>query len=326
MSKPKVYVTRLIPEVGLAKIKEHCNAEVWQGDTPPPRAVLLEKVKGIDGFLPLLTDPIDAEMMDAAGTQLKVISNYAVGYDNIDVNAATARGIMVCNTPGVLTDTTADFAFTLLMTAARRVVEAMEHVRAGKWKTWGPRTLLGQDITGATLGIIGMGRIGRGMAKRAQGFDMRVLYYDCNRVPDGVDTYDATCADLDTIFAEADFISVHVPLTSETEHMINRAALRKMKKTAVLINTARGPVVDPDALYDALNEGDIAYAALDVTEPEPLPADYKLLTLPNIIIAPHIASASVATRDKMAMIAAENLLAGLRRERPPHIVNPEVLD
>ncbi len=325
MVKPKVYVTRIIPQAGLEMVREFCEAEIWEGETPPPRQVLVEKVKGVDGLLSLLTDPIDAEVMDAAGAQLKVIANYAVGYDNVDVEAATARGIIVTNTPGVLTDTTADFAFTLLMAAARRVVEGMDYVRAGKWHTWGPTLLLGQDIHHATLGLIGMGRIGRGMARRAQGFDMHILYHDPYCSPEEVEALGARSVELDTLLAESDFVSVHVPLTPETHLMLSAEQFKMMKPSAILINSARGPIVDPDALYAALKNGEIAYAALDVTEPEPLPADHKLLTLPNIIVCPHIASASVATRTKMATMAAENLIAGLRGEMPPNPVNPEVL-
>ncbi|MCR4406207.1 MAG: D-glycerate dehydrogenase [Anaerolineae bacterium] len=325
MVKPKVYVTRMIPQAGLDMVRTFCETDVWEEETPPPREVLLQKVQGIDGLLALLTDTIDAALMDAAGPQLRVISNYAVGYDNVDVAAATVRGILVTNTPGVLTDTTADFAFTLLMAAARRVVEGMDYIRAGKWLTWGPTLLLGQDIHHATLGIIGMGRIGSGMARRAQGFEMRVLYYDPYCRKEKGEEVGAECVDLDTLLAESDFVSVHVPLTPETYHMLGAEQFRKMKPSAILINTARGPIVDSDALYEALKNGEIAYAALDVTEPEPLPADHKLLTLPNIIICPHIASASVITRTKMATMAAENLIAGLKGEMPPYPVNPEVL-
>ena len=325
MGKPRVYVTRIIPQAGLEMVREFCEAEIWEEETPPPRQVLLEKVKGVDGLLSLLTDPIDAVVMDAAGPQLKVISNYAVGYDNIDVAAATARGIIITNTPGVLTDTTADFAFTLLMAAARRVVEGMNYVRAGKWRTWGPILLLGRDVHHATLGLIGLGRIGRGMARRAQGFEMSVLYYDPYCPPEEGEALGARSIELDTLLAESDFVSVHVPLTPETHHMLGAEQFKMMKPSAILINTARGPIVDPDALYEALKSGEIAYAALDVTEPEPLPADHRLLTLPNIIICPHIASASIATRTKMATMAAEDLIAGLKGEMPAHPVNPEAL-
>ncbi len=326
MPRPKVFVTRLIPEVGLEMLAGVCQADVWQEELPPEPSVLLERVRDVEGILSLLTDKIDASVLDAAGPKLKVISNYAVGFDNVDTAEATRRRIPVGNTPGVLTDTTADFAFALLMAAARRVVEGDKFTRAGRWKTWGPRLLLGQDITGATLGIIGLGRIGAGMAKRAQGFDMRVLYYNPDCLDD--DPYSgevsAECVDLDTLYAEADFVSIHTPLAEATHHLINAEAFRKMKPTAILINTARGPVVDPDALYHALARGQIAGAALDVTEPEPIPLDSPLLKLENVIIAPHIGSASVATRDKMATMAAANLIAGIKGERLPHCVNPEV--
>ena len=326
MKKPKVFVTRIIPEEGLKKIIEACDAEVWQDELPPPREVLLEKVKGIEGLLSLLTDKVDDELLDAAGPQLKVVSNYAVGYDNIDVEACTRRGIPVGNTPGVLTDTTADFAFTLLMAAARRVVEGHEYVRAGKWETWGPMLLLGYDVHGATLGIIGYGRIGRGVARRAQGFNMRVLYYDAYPCTDEEAKKWAEPAEFDEVLRQADFITLHTPLTKDTYHLISDREFKLMKKTAILINTSRGPVVDPKALYRALKDGEIAYAALDVTEPEPIPMDDPLLTLDNCLIVPHIASASHATRGKMAEMAAANLLAGLRGERLPTCVNPEVYD
>ncbi len=323
MSKPRVYVTRLIPDEGLQAILAACDAEVWEGELPPPREVLLEKVKGKQGLLSLLTDKVDAELMDAAGG-LRVISNYAVGFDNIDVKAATARGIPVGNTPGVLTETTADLAFALLMAVARRVVEGVDYVRAGRWKTWGPRLLLGQDIHGATLGLIGFGRIGQAMARRARGFNMRVLYHDRARMVEAETALGATFVDLDTLLRESDFVSLHTDLNPTTRHLIDAAALAKMKPTAILINSARGPIVDPVALADALRRGVIAGAGLDVTEPEPIPLDDPLLQLPNCVIVPHIASASVATRGLMARMAADNLLAGLRGERLPNCVNPEV--
>ncbi len=325
MGKPKVFVTRVIPEGGLELVCQACDADVWAGELPPPREILLEKVKGVDGLLCLLTDPVDAELLDAAGPGLKVVSNFAVGYDNVDVAAATVRGIPVGNTPGVLTETTADMAFALLMAAARRVVEGADYVRADKWHTWGPTLLLGHDVHRATLGIVGMGRIGQAVARRACGFDMRIIYFDpycdAGKAP-FVDV--AVRCSLDQLLREADFVSLHVPLTEDTHHLIGEHALAKMKRTAVLINTSRGPVVDTGALYDALAAGQIAYAALDVTEPEPLPADHQLLSLPNCLVVPHIASASHATRTRMAIMAAENLLAGLRSERLPNCVNPEV--
>ncbi|GAB4504921.1 MAG: D-glycerate dehydrogenase [Anaerolineales bacterium] len=323
MSKARVFVTRIIRDKGLDLVKEACQAEVWPEELPPSREVLLERVRGVDGLLCLLTDRIDAEVMDAAGPRLKVISNHAVGFDNIDVAAATARGIPVGNTPGILTDATADMAFALMMAAGRRVVEAEKFLRAGQWKTWSPSLLLGVDFAGATLGIVGFGRIGQAVAKRATGFDMRIRYYDpgASASPPGLP---AVSTDLDTLLAESDFVSIHVPLTPETRHLVNAAFLAKMKPTAVLVNTARGGVLDQEALYQALKQRRIFAAALDVTDPEPLPLDSPLLELDNCIIMPHIASASVKTRDNMALLAAQNLLAGLRGERLPHCVNPEV--
>jgi len=323
MSKPRVFVSRIIPDPGLKRVKDFCDADVWQEELPPSREVLMEKVRGVDGLLCLLTDKIDAAVMDAAGPQLKVISNHAVGFDNIVVADATARRIPVGNTPGILTDATADFAFTLLMASARRLVEAERYVKAGKWKTWGPSILLGADFVGATLGLIGFGRIGKAVAKRAAGFDMRILFYDPTMPPDpGLKAEKVD--DLDTLLRESDFVSVHTPLTAETRHLINTSTLAKMKPSAVLVNTSRGPVVDHQALYEALKDHRIFAAALDVTDPEPLPTDSPLLTLDNLIIAPHIASASKHTRDLMSTLAAENLIAGLKGEQLPHCVNPEV--
>jgi glyoxylate reductase len=321
--KPKVFISRILPQQALDMIMPVCDAEVWQEELPPPRDLLLSKARNVAGLLTLLTDKVDAPLMDAA-PQLKVISNCAVGFDNIDIPAATQRGIAVGNTPGVLTETTADFAFTLLMAAARRVAEGDRYTRAGKWKTWGLTVLLGQDIYGATLGLVGLGRIGAAMAKRATGFDMRVLYFDPFRRPDLEQQLGITYAGLDTVVRQADFVSIHTPLTPETKHLVNADFLRKMKKTAILINTSRGPVVDQAALYAALRDGVIGGAALDVTDPEPIAMNDPLLTLENCIVAPHIASASIVTRTKMATMAAENLLAGLRGEPLPTPVNPEV--
>lgn len=325
MGKAKVFVTRRMPEEALATIRAATNMELWEDELPPPHAVLLEKVRNIDGLLSLLTDKIDANLMDS-NPRLKVISNFAVGYDNVDIPAATARGIPVGNTPGVLTDTTADLAFALLMAAGRRIQESIDYVRAGKWKTWGPLLLMGQDIHGVTLGIIGFGRIGQGMAARSTGFGMRVLYYDVYRRRDLESSMGVTYADLDTLLRESDFVTVHTDLNEKTRHMLNAKAFAKMKPTAIVVNTARGPIVDPMALYDALKSGKIAGAALDVTEPEPINLDNPLLTLPNCLIVPHIASASVVTRGKMAMMAAQNLLAGIRGEKLPTCVNPEVYE
>lgn len=318
MTPPKIFVTRLIPDPGLNLIKAHFpSADIWSHDLPPTREQLLEKVRGVDGLLCLLTERVDAELMDAAGPQLKVISSMSVGVDHIDVAEATKRGIPVGNTPGVLTDATADQAFALLLAAARRVVEGVEYVRAGKWTTWHPQLLLGADLSGATLGIIGFGRIGQAVAKRAQGFDLRVLFYD----PTAESAYGAAPVDLDTLLRESDFISLHVPLTPQTKHLVNAEFLSKMKPTAILVNTSRGGVVDQTALYNALKSKQIFAAALDVTDPEPLPMNSPLLELENCIIVPHLGSASRRTRDLMATLAAENLIAGLRGERLPNGVN-----
>ncbi len=322
MTKPRVFVTRIIPDKGLDLVRDFCDVDLWEGELPPPREEILQRAQGMDGLLSLLTDKIDGEVMDAAGAGLKVISNYAVGFDNIDVDAASARGIPVGNTPGALTDATADFAFALLMSAARRIPEGERFVRAGRWKTWGPMLLLGTDIQGATLGLVGFGRIGKAMARRASGFDMRVLYYDPNAKPDPA--IKAAPVDFETLLEESDFVSLHTPLTPDTRHLIDAEALNRMKRTAVLVNTSRGPVVDMDALYEALRDKRIFAAALDVTEPEPLPMDHPLLTLDNLVIAPHIASASHTARGNMAWMAANNLIAGLKGERLPYCVNPQV--
>lgn len=324
MSKPKVFVSRKLPEKGLEMIHAAAEAEVWPEELPPSYEVLLEKVQGVEGLVCLLTDRIDANLMDSAGDQLKVISQMAVGYDNIEVAAATERGIPIGNTPGVLTDSTADFAFTLLMAAARRVVEGEYYVKAGKWKTWGPTLFMGQDIHGATLGLLGFGRIAQAVAARAKGFGMRIIYYDHNPAVKAMDGTESRS--LEEVLAESDFVSLHVPLTEATKHMISERELKQMKSSAILINTARGPVVDPAALYAALKKGEIAYAALDVTEPEPIQMDDPLLTLSNCLIVPHIASSSLATRNKMATMAAANLEAGLKGERLPNCANPEVYE
>jgi glyoxylate reductase len=325
MKKPVVFVARHIPPTKLALLQENCDVDLWDEELPPPHDVLLARSAGKDGILSLLTDMIDAEVMDAAGSELKVISNCAVGYDNIDVGEATARSLPVGNTPGVLTDSTADFAFGLLMAAGRRIVEGEQYVRAGSWKTWGLTTLLGEDISGATLGIIGFGRIGRRVAKRGRGFDMRVLYYDplCQDDPYAMQI-GAECVDYETLLRESDFITLHMALNDETYHMINAETLSKMKPDAILVNTARGAVVDQEALYHALKNRVIRAAAVDVTDPEPLPLDHPLLRLDNLIVTPHIASATVKTRYKMVQIAIDNLLAGLSGAKLPHCINPEV--
>ena len=314
--KPKVFVTRRLPLAALPELHEACQAEIWDSDIPPPYPVLLEKAADKEGLLCLLTDQIDAVLMDAA-PKLRVISQCAVGFDNINIQAAAARGIAVGNTPGVLTEATADFAFALLLAAARRLGEAIDHVRGGKWETWGLTLLLGQEVHGATLGLIGLGRIGQAVAKRARGFSMRILYHDLNRQPEAEVALGVEYCELDDLLRLSDFISIHVNLSEQTRDMINARALSRMKPGAVLINTARGAVVDHQALYQALAAGQIGYAALDVTEPEPLPANHPLLSLPNVIVVPHIASATVSTRTRMAQMAVRNLVAGVRAAHLP---------
>ncbi|HEY2979660.1 MAG TPA: D-glycerate dehydrogenase [Anaerolineales bacterium] len=323
MAKPKVFVTRVLPERGQRIIEDYCEADVWTEAMPPARETILQRVPGIEGLACLLTDVIDAPVMDAAGPQLKVISNCAVGFDNIDVQAASARGIAVGNTPDVLTEATADFTFGLMIAAARRIPEGQRYVRAGKWKTWEPSLLLGVDLKGATLGLVGFGRIGKAMARRASGSEMRVIFYDPMDDENDPEIH-AQKVDLGTLLDESDFISLHAPLTEATRHLINAAALGRMKPNSVLVNTSRGPVVDMQALYLALRDHRIFAAALDVTEPEPLPSDSPLLGLDNLIVSPHIGSASRSTREKMSWMTAQNLIAGLKGERLPNCVNPEV--
>jgi glyoxylate reductase len=323
MSKFKVFVTRRLP-IALDQLHQIASVEIWSERQPPPYEVLLEKTKAIDGLLCLLTDQIDRQLLQA-GTSLKVISQMAVGYDNIDIATATARHLPVGYTPDVLTDATADFAWTLLMAAARRVVEADRFVRAGQWQTWEPDLLLGANITGATLGIVGLGRIGQAVARRAKGFEMQILYADKHRCdPELEQSLGAQFVTFDRLLQESDFVTIHTSLAEDTYHLLGESQFERMKRSAILINTARGQIVDPDALYRALTNHQIAAAALDVTDPEPIPTRSLLLTLDNLIITPHIASASRQTREKMARIAIANLIAGLQGERLPHCVNPEV--
>ena len=322
-ARPRVFVARVLPDEGLEAIRAVCDMDLWDGALPPPRDELLRRVAGCDGVLTLLTDRVDDEFLDAAGPQLKVVSNYAVGFDNIDVAACARRGIPVGNTPGVLTETTADLAWALLMAAARRLPEGDRYVRVGKWKTWGPLLLLGPDVHGSTIGIVGFGRIGQAVARRAAGFGMRILYHDVNRLPDEVtEPLGAVYTPLDELLAASDYVSLHVNLTPETRHLIDARTLGLMKSMAVLVNTSRGPVVDQLALAEALQGGTIAAAGLDVTDPEPIPMDDPLVGLDNCLIVPHIASASRATRGKMAAMAAANLIAGVRSEPLPTEVPP----
>jgi len=322
--KPKVFVSRMIPQEGLDIVLAVCDAEVNTHDTHLSQAELIERVKGKEGLLCLLTDEI-TEAILAASAELKVVANVAVGFNNIDVQAAIRRKIMVTNTPGVLDDTTADFAWCLLLASARRLMEADRFTRAGQYKGWGILLLCGDDISGKTLGICGLGRIGRGVAKRAKGFEMRLLYTDAVRAPAEVEReLGVQFVDKETLFREADFVTLHVPLLPETHHYVSVKELKLMKKTAHLINASRGPVVDEAALVQALRERSIAGAGLDVYEHEP-ELTPGLAELDNVTLAPHIASASVETRTKMAVMAATNLVEALQGRRPPNLVNPEVL-
>ncbi|TMJ12458.1 MAG: D-glycerate dehydrogenase [Bacillati bacterium ANGP1] len=325
MSRPRVYVTRRLPQPALDIIRPIADFTLWdREDVPPSRQVLLREVTQVDGLLSLLTDRIDGEVMDAA-PRLRVVSNFAVGFDNIDIPAATQRRIVVTNTPEVLTETVADFAFCLMLAAARRLVEGDRYARDGKWKTWEPLLLAGQDMYRATLGLIGLGRIGSAVARRAKGFEMRVMYYDPFRREDLEQSLQIEYRPFTDVLRQADFISVHVPLSEQTRHLIGRDQFSMMKPTAVFVNTSRGPVVDQQALAEALAARRIFAAGIDVFEREPVPTDDPLLAQGNAIVAPHIASASIPTRIRMATLAAENLVAVLQGKRPPNPVNPEVL-
>jgi len=318
-----VYVTRVIPQPGVDLLRAHVDVEVNESDEPLSSDELRRRAGSHDALVTLLTDNIDSAVLQSGEGSLKIVANVAVGYDNIDVPAATACGIMVSNTPGVLTETTADFAWALLMSVARRVPEAQSFLRAGKFQGWGIMMMLGEDIHGKTLGIAGFGRIGQAVAQRAAGFGMKILYYDpVVQADDAARRLNARSVDLDTLLRESDFVSVHTPLTSETRHMIGREQLGLMKDTAYLINTSRGPVLDEAALASALKANRIRGAALDVFENEP-EVHPELLQLDNAVITPHIASASVATRSRMAVMAAENVIAALDGQRPPTLVNGE---
>ncbi|MBO8173233.1 MAG: D-glycerate dehydrogenase [Bacillaceae bacterium] len=324
MSKPSVLITRKIPEPALQILQKHCDCEIWEEtDTPVPRDVLKEKIQGKDGLYVLITDRVDAELMDQA-TSLKVISTMSVGYDHIDIHTASQKGIAVTHTPGVLTETTADLTFALMMAAARRITESERYLREGKWETWSPMQLTGQDIYGKTLGIIGMGRIGEAVARRATGFDMKILYHNRNRNEAAEKRVNASHVSLQTLLKESDYVCVLTPLTPETHHLIGEAELSLMKPSAILINSSRGPTVDEQALYRALKEKKIWAAGLDVYEKEPIGPGHPLLELDRIVLLPHIGSASIETRTRMAVMAAEDLVAGLTGQKPVHLVNPEV--
>lgn len=322
-SRPRVYVTRDLPGDAIERLRAHADVDVWRQDTPPPREEIVRAVANVDALLCLLTDNIDAGVIDAA-PQLRIVSTMAVGYDHIDVAACSRKGILVTNTPGVLTETTADFAFALLLAAARRLPEADRAVREGHWSTWHPSFLLGQDVSGATLGIVGLGAIGAAVARRARGFDMRVLYNNRTQRTDDVDL-GVTFAPFEKLLAESDFVSVHVPLTTETRHMFDSDAFNRMKPAAIFINTARGSVVDETALLRALESQRIAAAAIDVAEVEPLPKHDPLLRMPNLLVTPHIASASVATRQRMARMAVDTIIEALEGKTPEHCVNVDAV-
>jgi glyoxylate reductase len=324
--RPRVFVARLIPEDGLAPIRAACDMDVWTEDLPPPRAILLRRVVGCAGIVTLLTDRVDEELLEAAGPGLRVVANYAVGYDNVDVAACARRGVAVGNTPGVLTESTADLAWALILAVSRRVAEGDRYVRAGSWRTWGPMLLLGSDVHGSTLGIVGLGRIGQAVARRAAGFGMTVLYHQRSRAPGPVETaLGARFVRLDELLEQSDIVSIHVPLTAQTHHLIDAPALARMKPTAILVNTSRGPIVDGAALAAALRTGTLGAAGLDVTDPEPIGPDDPLLDLPNCLIVPHIASATWATRGRMAAMVAANLLAGVRGLPLPTPVEPPII-
>jgi glyoxylate reductase len=308
-AQARVFVTRQLPGNALDRVTAEHHVEVWPERLPPPRAELLARAPELDGLLSLLTDPVDAELIDSA-SKLRAISNYAVGVDNVDVEAATARGIPVGNTPDVLTESTADLAVALMLGMARRLAEGEAFVRAGEWMTWEPRLMLGRDLHDATVGIVGYGRIGQAVGRRLQGFGCKLLT-----------TSRSGGVPLEELLERSDFVTLHCPLTPDTRHLLDEGALRRMKPTAYLVNTARGPIVDTDALARALTAGELAGAALDVTDPEPLPADHRLLDAPNVLVVPHIASATHATRERMADMAVDNLLAGLAGEPMPHSVN-----
>ncbi len=320
-----VLVTRSFPEGSTQPLHDAgLDVRQWQHEEPMTRDALLSEVRQVRGILASVTERVDQELLDAAPS-LQVVAEYGVGYDNIDVAACSRRGIVVCNTPGVLAETTADLTWALLLGAGRRIGNSIDHVKAGLWQAWSPTVLLGQDVHHRTLGIVGLGAIGWEVARRAMGFDMRVLYCSTRPHPELEAQAPVTRVDLDTLLRESDFVSIHVALTPETRHMFSTDQFKAMKKTAYLINVARGPVVDQQALYEACRDGQIAGAALDVTDPEPMNVDDPLLTLPNVLVVPHVGSATVATRIRMGTLASENIVAVLSGKRPPTPVNPEVL-
>ena len=324
MPKPRIFMTRAIAPAAIERLSAQTDLEVWPHEAPPPYEILIDRVQNATGIVSLLTDRIDAGLIAAAGPDFKVIAQMAVGFDNIDVAAATARGIPVGHTPGVLTETTADFAWALLMAAARRVVEAHNEVQQDIWRPWGPDVLTGQDIFRATLGLVGFGRIGQAVAKRAQGFDMSILYHDLQRFPEAEKSLGAQFVSLEELLERADFVSLHTFMSPQNKYMMGKSQFEQMKPNAIFINTARGGLVDPDALLWAVRERKIAGAGLDVFETEPIPEGHPLLNEPSVIITPHIASASKNTRARMALMAVENIIAAIEGKRIPYCANPEV--
>jgi glyoxylate reductase len=325
-TRPPVLVTRRLPQEALDRIETQCDMTLYAGEGAMPRDQLLTEVAGKAGAITLLTDRVDDEFLDAAGPGLKIVANYAVGFDNIDVDACTRHGVLASNTPEVLTETTADTAFALMMAAARRIAEGDRFLRSRAPWTWGPLMMLGQDIHHKTLGVVGFGRIGKALARRARGFGMRVLYHDAYRPPAEVEQeLGAEYRDLEDLLHESDFISLHTNLTPQTRHLINAERLAIMKPTAVLVNTSRGPVIDEEALAQALKEGQIFAAGLDVFEREP-GVHPGLLACENAVLIPHLGSATVETRLAMANLAVDNLLAGLEDKHPPTLLNPQAWD
>ena len=323
MDRAKVFVTRRRVPDAIAFLEDRFDVEVWEENTPPPRSVVLQKVTECHGMLTEADDVIDEEVLEAA-TTLKVVANRAVGTDNFDIPAATKSGIALTNTPGVLQESCADFTFALILAAARRVVYGDRRIHAGEWRVFDQVPYLGLDVHHKTLGIVGLGQIGTAVARRARGFEMQVLYHSRTRKPDAEERYGVEWTeDLDDLLARSDFVSVHVPLGPATRHIIGKRQLEQMKPEAILVNTSRGPMVDATALYEAVAGGQIAGAALDVMDPEPIPLDDPLLSLPNVVLTPHISSASAATFREMGMLAAKNIVAALTGEPMPSCINPE---
>jgi glyoxylate reductase len=327
VSKPKVYVTRRLPSPGVELLQEVCDVEINPDDSPPSRDLLTRKVRDMDGVLCLLTDRIDSDLLSSTHS-LKVVSSMSVGFDHIDIESATRKGIYVTFTPGVLTEATADFTWALLMAVNRRVVEADHYLRTGKWRIqWNPTQFLGVEFSGKTLGIVGIGRIGKAIAQRSKGFNMRVIYFSRTRIDREQERLlDIEYVPLNILLRESDFVTIHVPLSKETWHMIDEDQLKQMKRTSYLVNTSRGPVVNQTSLTRALQEGWIAGAGLDVFEKEPIDASDPLTCLDNVVLAPHIASATKEARSKMAEVAAKNLISVLRGEPPQYLVNKNVLN